>query len=296
MRKLRSGPLVAALIELGLAISHLQSQTPSDRLAETAPRLSFDAASIRQSKPGASAGERLENNRFTANLTLLGYVEFAWNLMPTRDQTTAMLAFVPKWVSTDNFEIQAVAQGNPTKDQMRLMVRSLLADRFRLRVHTVTEETAVIAFMLDKPGATGPKLRPHSEGQPCEVHLASPAHAVGVFPPACEELLATAAPLGAVLVAARDVPITQIATFVSALGIMTRPVVDQTGLSGRFDFTLEFTPERKRPPATQNVQADDFRVTTLQEALQEQLGLKLKATRAPLDTLIVDRAEQPSEN
>ena len=82
MRKLRSGPLVAALIELGLAISHLQSQTPSDRLAETAPRLSFDAASIRQSKPGASPGERLENNRFTANLTLLGYVEFAWNLMP----------------------------------------------------------------------------------------------------------------------------------------------------------------------------------------------------------------------
>jgi uncharacterized protein (TIGR03435 family) len=207
-----------------------------------------------------------------------------------------MLARAPKWVSTDNFEIQAVASGNPTEDQMRLMLRSLLADRFRLQVHTVTSQADVIAFVLDKPGATGPKLRPHSEGQPCDVHLASPAHAVGVFPPACKELLAIDRPQSAILVAARDITVEQIATFVSATGRLTRPAVDQTGLSGRFDFTLEFTPERSdaRPP--QDVQPDDFQVTTLQEALQEQLGLKLKATRAALDTLVVDHAERPSEN
>ena len=70
----------------------------------------------------------------------------------------SMLAHVPKWVSTDSFEIQAVAEGNPTKDQMRLMVRSLLADRFGLEVHTVTAQVPVLALVLEKPGRTGPKL------------------------------------------------------------------------------------------------------------------------------------------
>lgn len=158
----------------------------------------------------------------------------------------------------------------------------------------------MIALTPDKPGATGPKLRPHSKGRPCDVHLASPTHAVGVFPPTCEELLATAAPHGAVLVAARDVTMQQIATFVSSLvsslGILDRPAVEQTGLGGRFDFTIEFTPERKGTPQLQDVPPDDVQVTTLQEALHEQLGLKLKATNAWLDTLVIDHVERPSEN
>jgi hypothetical protein len=158
--------------------------------------MSFEVVSIRQRKPGTPGGLGVENNRFTANFTLAGYIVYAWDLMPSREQYASMFARVPMWVSTDSFEIQAVAEGNPTKDQMRLMVQSLLADRFRLQVHTVTEEAAVIALILDKPGATGPKLRPHSEGRPCDVHLAAPTHAVGVFPPACEELLATAAARG----------------------------------------------------------------------------------------------------
>lgn len=258
--------------------------------------MSFDAISIKESKPGTPPGERLENNRFTSNLALVSYIVFAWDLMPSREQTEAMLARAPKWVSTDNFEIEAVAEGNPTKDQMRLMVQSLLADRFRLQVHTVTSQAAVIALILDKPGATGPQLRPHSKGQPCDVHLASPTQAVGVFPPVCEELAATAVPHGAVLVAARDVTNQRIATLLTSLGLLGRPVVEQTGLSGRFDFTLEYTPERRSPSPQQDIQPDDIQVTTIQEALHEQLGLKLKATNAPLDTLVVDHAERPSEN
>jgi uncharacterized protein (TIGR03435 family) len=278
------------LAGLALTNNHSHAQTTAGAAGGAT---SFDVVSVRQSKPGAPPDEKLENNRFTANLTLFGYIEFAWNLMPSRDQMDSMLAHAPKWVSTDNFEIRAVAEGNPTPDQMRLMVRSLLADRFRLQVHPVTEEAAVIALILDKPGITGPKLRPRSEGRPCDIHSAS--QAVGAFPPECGRLMAIGAPHGAVLVAARDVTLQQIASFISSLGILTRPAVDQTGLSGQFDFTIEFTPERKGPPP-QDVQPDDVQSTTLQEALREQLGLKLKATRAPLQTLIVDRAERPSEN
>jgi len=262
----------------------------------TEPSSSFEVASIKLSKPGTRPGEKHEGGRFTANLTLLGYIMFAWNLMPSKEQIDSMLAGAPKWVSIDNYEIRAVAKGNPAADQMRLMVRSLLADRFGLRVHTVTAETPVVALTPDKPGATGPKLRPHSEGQPCDAHLPSTTNSVGMFPPTCDELLAIPAQGGGILVAARDVTLEKIATFVSSLGILTRPVVDQTGFSGRFDFTIEFTPERKGPAPQQDAKTDDFQGTTLQEALHEQLGLKLKATKAPLDSLVVDRAERPSEN
>jgi uncharacterized protein (TIGR03435 family) len=293
-----------ALVAAILCSAPLQAQRPeqvplSAPQTATAPGMSFDVASIRPSKPGTPAGLKLESGRFSANFTLFGYITFAWNLMPSTEQKDSMLARVPKWVSTDNFEVQAVAAGNPTKDQMRLMVQALLADRFRLRVHTVSPETAVLALILNKPGATGPALRPHAEGRPCSVPSApqdSRKYDVGVFPPMCGEFVALPRPRSAVLVAGRDVTMEQIATFVSSLGTLTRTVVDQTGLRGRFDFTIEFTPDRTGPAPPRDTQPDDSQITTLQEAVGEQLGLKLKATKAPLETLVVDHVERPSEN
>jgi len=292
------GILVAALA--GIVFSApMKAQAISEQQSATAPRISFEVASVKPGKPGGPPRQRVDANRFTANLTLFGYITFAWNLMPSSEQTDSMLAGAPKWVSTDNFEIEAVAQGNPTKDLMRLMVQSLLADRFRLTVHTVSADSAVLALVPGKSGATGPTLRPHSEGRPCDIHFPyqdSRTNAVGVFPPACGELFAIPRPGGAVLVAARDVTVGQIAIFIPSLGLLTRPVVDQTGLRGKFDFTIEFTPERKGPPPSQDAQPDDSQATTLEEAVREQLGLKLNATNAPLETLIVDYAERPSEN
>ena len=90
--------------------------------------------------------------------------------------------------------------------------------------------------------------------------------------------------------AGRDMSMQQIARGISSLGILTRQAVDQTGLTGRFDFTIEFNPPRKVP-------ADDFQpITTLEEALHEQFGLKLKSTKALVDTLVIDRAERPADN
>lgn len=204
-------------------------------------------------------------------------------------------------MSSELFEIHALAKGNPTKDQMRRMLQSLLADRFRLQVHIVKAEVPVLAVILEKPGTTGPKLRPHSEGPPCDVHLPSQAQASAeaaaeIFPPVCEEVMAKPESNGAVLVGARNSTMEQIATFLSALPGLGGKAVDQTGLNGRFDFTLAFTPEAKgSPPSEQAVQAA-LPVATLQEALHEQLGLKLKATKASLETLVVDSAERPSEN
>ena len=259
---------IAALIGLSLArfrdtcsdVRNCFRQTEQDRNAaesETGPR-------------------PLHRQRHAVGLHQL----FAWNLMLSRDQLDAMRARLPKWATTDTFEIRAVAAGTPTQDQMRLMLQSLLADRFSLKIHFETTQAPVLALVLDKPGKTGPRLRPHSEGPPCD------AHTVDVFPPVCDQLLASGRPDHAVLVGARDMTMGQISTFVSSLGRLDRPVVDQTGLSGNFDFTLEFT----------KIPQPDIEGTTLQEALQDQLGLKLKTATMPLNTLVVDHVERPSEN
>jgi bla regulator protein blaR1 len=213
----------------------------------------------------------------------------------------AMLARLPKWVSTDSYAINAQAEGNPTKDQMRLMMQSLLADRFKLAVHFETKKGPVLALVPDKPGKRGPKLVPHSSGLSCDVSKppqppGSPANSSDVFPAVCDEFQAMPQPNHSILIGSRNVTMAQIAAFLGTVGHLAHTVVDQTGLDGRFDFTLEFNPERKGPPPPQEVQPDDFQVTTIQEALHEQLGLKLKTTNAPVDTLVVDHAERPSEN
>ena len=80
-----------------------------------------------------------------------------------------MLARLPKWVDTDLFEIDAKVAGNPTKDQMRLMMQSLLAERFHLAVHYETQDIPIYALTLMKPGTWGPKLIRHADGPPCDV-------------------------------------------------------------------------------------------------------------------------------
>ena len=269
---------IAALIGLSLASIPMVAQ-------------SFDVASIRPSRPGTQGHLSAENGRLTGEgFSLSGYIIFAWNLALSREQLDAMVVHLPKWVSTESFDIQARAEGSPTQNQIRLMLKSLLADRFGLAVHFETAQTPVLALVLEKPGKTGPQLRPHSEGPPCRVPLAD------VFPPICDQVTATSKPNHAVLMGSRDSTIKQIAAWISSLGRLDRPVVDQTGLTGPYDFTLEFTPQPKGlPPPDQTVQPD-VAGTTLLEALQEQLGLRLKPATAPLDTLVVDHVERPSEN
>jgi hypothetical protein len=128
--KLRSGLLVGTLLvapvqaQTAAAVPSAQSSGVPGRQAAAGDKMSFEVVSIRQRKPGTPGGLGVGNNRFTANFTLAGYIVYAWDLMPSREQYDSMFARLPTWVSTDRFEIQAVAEGNPTKDQMRLMVQS----------------------------------------------------------------------------------------------------------------------------------------------------------------------------
>ena len=142
--------------------------------------------------------------------------------------------------------IQAKAEGNPTKDQMRLMMQSLLADRFKLAVHFETHDLPVLALQLKRAGEIGPRLRPHSEGPSCDNALTvpsdprSPSVIPGGFVPGLQSLFqaVSAQDHTAIVLGARDVTLEQIAENLGGLGILGPPVVDQTRLSGKFDFSL----------------------------------------------------------
>src|SRR4051794_28914342 len=220
--------------------------------------------------------------RFSADFPLTTYMTFAYKLSLTPDQRQAMIAHLPGWVSTDRFDIQARAEGNPTKDQMRLMMQSLLAERFKLAVHFETQVVPVLALVLVKPDKTGPKLRPHSEGVPCDATPATngpPAADSNIFPPVCDVYMMTMYPNKMARAGSRNTTLALLAGSLPATGKLERPVVDQTGLSGRFDFSIEWVPEVNRSAVPNADAPADPQGPSFLEAIREQLGLKLESTK-----------------
>jgi uncharacterized protein (TIGR03435 family) len=239
---------------------------------------------------------------FTAtNYPLISYIAFAYKLGTF--QLTALVPLLPKWAMSDRYDIQARASGNPGKDQMRLMMQALLADRFKLAIHTETRQLPVFALVLVKPGTTGPQLRPYPDGSPCDTSAPTgtntipqgpPAMVPGGFPVICGGYAGMQPSVpGRIHVGARNVTIQIIADqFPGLLNSVDRPVIDKTGLVGTFDFSIEFTPE---VPAGANFHPNETGPTFL-EALKEQLGLKMDSTTGPVNVIVVDHIEQPSEN
>jgi uncharacterized protein (TIGR03435 family) len=191
------------------------------------------------------------------------------------------------------------------------MMQSLLADRFKLVVHFEQRNVPVLALTLVRPGKLGPRLRPHADGPPCDLPASGsgsePSPASGTraggseeFPFNCGRYNLMPKPNHIILWGSRDATITAIGTWLPTVPPrkLGRPVVDQTGLSGKFDFSLMWEwmpPSNDAAPSGTEAQSDS-QGPTLEDPLKEQLGLKLKLTIAPLDILVVDHVETPSLN
>lgn len=282
--------------------------------------MEFEVASVMPSGHGSSAGANMSMNTgdylkptgglFTANLPLVTYIAFAYKLSLDHEQGKLLLDSLPKWASTQMFAVHARASsGNPTKDQYRLMMQSLLRNRFKLVSHLEQRNVPVFALAVVKPGTLGPNLRLHRNGPPCNVPASedgsvplpdsvTPAGGSDSFPINCGSFNLLVRPNNMVLTGSRDATMAALATWLSGLGPadLERPVVDQTGLDGRFDFSLKwaFISPGSSPSDTAN--PPEFMGLTFKRALNEQLGLKLKPTIAPLDLFVVDRIETPSPN
>jgi len=278
-----------------------QSSAPDWQIA-AGGRKAFEVASVKLD-PGPfrppnfplDAGDafRPVGGRFSAGFPLLTCITFAYKLSLSPDQRQALLAHVPAWVASDRYDIQAKAEGAPTKDQMRLMMQSLLADRFKLAVHFESQVLPVLAMVLVKPEKTGPKLRPHAEGVPCEATPATndpPKPGGAVFPPVCDTYMMMAARNAPARAGSRNTTLALLAGALPGLGRLDRTVVDQTGLTGRYDFSLEWVQEDN------NRDGAEIAGPAFLDALREQLGLRLQSTKAPVEVLVVDHVERPTEN
>jgi uncharacterized protein (TIGR03435 family) len=236
---------------------------------------------------------------------VIKYIQFAYKI--TDYQYRALVSQMPKWVITtpDWFDIEARAAGNPTKDQMRLMMQALLADRFKLAVHWETRQVPIFALVLSKAGKTGPQLQTHPMNGPCST-AASP-QAPGSAPAPPQTLNGEAASVcdvytvllisGQAHVRMLNETMELIASRLTGLApYVDRPVVDRTGLNGHFDFSVDFTPESNgNSPWPSGFEPDPTGPAFI-EALQEQTGLKLESQTGPVDVLVIDHVEEPSPN
>ena len=275
--------------------------------AQTAPSdLKFDVASVKLDKsadpptsnfPLGPGGVYVRNGGFFSarGFPLSLYIGFAYKLIGNQGQF--FNPQLPDWARTEPYAIQARVAGDPDKDDMRMMMRSLLADRFKLAVHYEKREMPVFAFVLAKEGKTGPHLRLHADEAPCPTEQPTSAlpSLSDELPPYCNGIYPMRpSARGRIRFGARNVTVGFIADTFSAGTNLGRPMVDQTGLGGKVDFSLEWTPDR-RGPAAPGAEPDPASLT-FEEALLDQLGIKLKSAKSPVDVLVLDHVERPSEN
>lgn len=244
------------------------------------------------------------------NLPLMRYITFAYKLGGTQelalrfDFYSGLKLHVPDWVKNDRYDIEARAPGPASKDQMRLMIQSLLADRFKLVVHWETRQAPVFALILDKPGKPGPQLLPHSADDDCSAtdFRTTPENGAATSQPV--SLSALPIPCGMIAhlpsstsgshrFGGRNVTLAMLASSLptqTGLVTMPRPAIDKTGLAGGYNFALEWMPEDTSEVGNRESGG------TFRDALKAQLGLKLKPEKDPVQVLVIDHVEQPSPN
>jgi uncharacterized protein (TIGR03435 family) len=249
------------------------------------------------------------------NWPVIHLISFAYK--NTTAQRDSFRASLPDWALSQGFNIEARSENqHVTKDQMRLMVRAMLLERFGLKVHYETRDVPAYAVELIKPGVMGPGLRPHPADDSCsgasaailqrpgagvEVNVQpAPANAVptpypilpGGFPFRCGSFV-NMPPSQPYMrhEGGRNLTMAQIVSTFSGMGNLGRPTVDRTELTGTYDWVMEFIDEREGHFVPPDAEGLNFA-----QALEKQVGLKLVSIKAPYLFLIVDHVGRPTEN
>jgi uncharacterized protein (TIGR03435 family) len=235
----------------------------------------FDVATIKPSVPGKPGkGIGFRGRHFTAvNFDVNDLIALAYGLH------VKQITGAPDWFGTELFDIDGVpdVEGQPSQKQMDIMMQKLLADRFKLVFHHDKKELAVYAITL---GKSGPKMDKSTVGPNDPIGFGF--RKLGVL-------------------SVHNLTMADFATWMQA-SVMDKPVVDQTGLTDRYDFTLTWTPDDtqfaqfRSTGATIPTTEDPNAPPSLYTAVQEQLGLKLEPVRAPDDVIVIDHVEKPSAN
>lgn len=264
------------------------------------PRPAFEVASVRPNKSGDGM-VRLgiePGGRFTAtNVPLRLLIRNAYQVQDFQ------LVDAPDWIRSERFDIVAKAEadvppgpiGGPP-GPMQLMLQSLLAERFKLVLHTEQRELPIYALVLARSdGRLGSQLRPSTVD--C-VELIKAARGRGGPPPplAPGERPMCGMRIGPGQLGGGAIPLDTFSGLLSQF--VQRVVVDRTGLSGSFDIDLSWTPDQLPqggpPPGAPPLPPIDPNGPSIFTAVQEQLGLKLESTRGPVDVLVIDGVQRPT--
>ena len=278
------------VVTLGASYAVARGQAPA------APSPAFDVAAIKQNKSGETGG-RLGGppSRFTAtNVPVRQFIVYAYDV---RD---FQIEGGPDWIRTDRFDVNARAEGNfpitaTGPDVRRAMVRALLEDRFRLAVHRTTREMPIYALVTAKADKSpGPLMHPSTTDCAALISAAARGQAPPSPPLTPDGTRDCAIALLSGRLEAGTQPLTQFAATLSQL--LQRVVVDRTGLSGTYSAKLTWTPDPVPQSGGPDLPASDPNGPSLFTAIQEQLGLKLESTRGPVDVLVIDHVERPTED
>jgi uncharacterized protein (TIGR03435 family) len=261
--------------------------------AQDVSRPAFETATIKESA-GPSPGVRAPDRFSRPYITLSQLLTYAYGVLEFQIEGG------PKWVREQYFDVQAKAEGRPTADQMRVMVRRLLAERFNLTTHVETRDLPRYALVMARTDRRlGPRLKPSAIDCPAIVAARGPDYRLPPLtgppqpgdPPRCT--LTARVGGGSTTMFVEGQPMREIAKLLQSQAV--RIVIDNTGLTGTFDMELETEP--RLPPG---IPSDTFGVPreglSLFTALPEQLGLKLESERGPVEILVIDRVELPTAN
>ena len=225
----------------------------------------FEVASIRPAGPGTRGGgiEVTPGGRFSAtNVSLRALLKYAYGV---RD---FQIAQPPNWFDSQRYDVLAKAEPDATEDRIKIMVQSLLAERFELKLHRESKEMQAYVLTVSKGGA---KIQPVKSDEAGRVTRKG----LGVIAGAKASMAQLAEALSDVALNGRF--------------ILDRAVLDRTGLSGVYDFVLSWTPESSGSTS-------DLPGPSLFTAVQEQLGLKLETQKAQVEILVIDHVEKASAN
>lgn len=295
--KEKTGVISASIPALGFVNrpSRLLAQLQHAEGAAVQP---FEVASIKPSRADDNMTRLfMSPGKFTTEAeTIKEVIRFAYDI-----KSDNQLSGGPSWINSEKFDIEAKEEHSvaenlqklPFEEQaneIRLMVQALLADRFRLKVSHQTKELPVYALVVAKGG---PKLTETQVPPPSPDGMAAPNRGFrGIRMMGPGQLTGT------------NINVGLLARILSRQRELGRLVIDQTGLKGNYDWTLKWTPDQGDPmfrgpdggrPST-DVPAPDSSGPSIFTALEEQLGLKLESRKGPIETLVIDSIERPSEN
>jgi uncharacterized protein (TIGR03435 family) len=247
---------------------------PPVRMAANA-NPAFEVATIKPSDPH-SQGQIVTLRGvevITTNETVRDLINLAYWLHPK--QVTGG----PAWMESEKYDMAGKpdAPGQPNVDQMKMMIQKLLADRFQLKFHFEKKDLSAYAVRITKTGSKIIRSQDDPKGLPTFYFGRAASGTTLTF---------------------RNSPMSQVTAILQ--NFLDKPVVDQSGLSEKYDFTVTFTVDAAQAvrlggppvPAPDNPDA----APDLFAAFQQQLGLKLESTQAPVDVMVVDKVEKPSEN